>query len=257
MRVAGRGRIIIWEGGSLWIMQVVPARGSTSNSTDFHSHHAIQITLALEGRFELRSRRKAIPGGAAAVAPDVEHIFQSEGLVALLFVEPESEAGRAIAASLFARDDLVAVSQSRLADLTAELLAQYRRARIDEAALEKLGRQMILRLAGVAPAAPPDPRIRKIMAYAAARLDETISLGAAAKSAGLSPGRARHLFVEQSGLPFRQYLLWLRLTRAVAIFARRRSLTEAAHEAGFSDSAHFSRTFRRMFGIAAAMLEIL
>jgi len=32
------------------------------------------------------------------------------------------------------------------------------------------------------------------------------------------------------------------------------SWTAAAQDAGFADSAHFSRTCRRMFGIAPAML---
>ena len=32
------------------------------------------------------------------------------------------------------------------------------------------------------------------------------------------------------------------------------SLTEAAHEAGFADSAHLSRTFRATFGIAPSFL---
>ena len=84
-----------------------------------------------------------------------------------------------------------------------------------------------------------------------------MTLAAAAKSVDLSPGRLRHLFVEQTGLPFRTYLLWLRLTKAVAVFAGRGSLTEAAHQAGFSDSEHFSRTFRRMFGLPAAALQLI
>jgi len=50
--------------------------------------------------------------------------------------------------------------------------------------------------------------------------------------------------------------LWLRLMRAVERFAAGASLTDAAHEAGFADSAHLSRTFRRMFGIAAGSLRV-
>ena len=34
------------------------------------------------------------------------------------------------------------------------------------------------------------------------------------------------------------------------------SWTEAAHEAGFADSAHLSRTFKRMFGMNPATLVL-
>ena len=65
----------------------------------------------------------------------------------------------------------------------------------------------------------------------------------------LSPSRLRHLFREQVGISIQHYILWIKLMTALAAVLRGASLTEAAHEACFSDSAHFSRTFRQMFGI--------
>ena len=66
--------------------------------------------------------------------------------------------------------------------------------------------------------------------------------------------RLRHLFVEQTGLAFKTYVLWLRLVRALRSYAEGCSLTEAAHAAGFADSAHFSRVFKRTFGLPATTL---
>jgi len=96
-----------------------------------------------------------------------------------------------------------------------------------------------------------------MVALASERLDTPVSLAEVAAHVGLSNGRARHLFVEHTGMPFRTYRLWLRLMRAVELFAMGSSLTEAAHGAGFSDSSHLSRTFRRMFGIAADSLRVV
>ena len=39
MKHAASGRILLWSGGSLWI-------GHSGAATDFHSHHAVQISLS-------------------------------------------------------------------------------------------------------------------------------------------------------------------------------------------------------------------
>ena len=107
--------------------------------------------------------------------------------------------------------------------------------------------------AGTVPA--PDPRVQRIIDYAGSHLDRPLTLTSAAQGIYLSPSRLRHLFVEQTGLAFKTYLLWLRLVRAVQIYSEGTSLTEAAHAAGFADSAHFSRVFKRTFGSPATTLE--
>ena len=67
--------------------------------------------------------------------------------------------------------------------------------------------------------------------------------------ATLSPSRFRHLFVQETGTSFRAYLLWLRINVAIEAAIAGASWTAAAHEAGFADSSHLTRTHKRMFGI--------
>ena len=49
-------------------------------------------------------------------------------------------------------------------------------------------------------------------------------------------------------------MLWMRLNVAIQFAMAGQSWTEAAHAAGFADSAHLTRTFRRMFGMNPAAL---
>jgi AraC family transcriptional regulator len=251
----GRGRILIWEGGSLWIMEAVSPNRQRARLNDPHAHHAVQVTLALEGDFEFESGDRRASGDVVAIAPDALHAFNARGLFAHVYIEPECRAGRAAANALFAGDaPLARVTGVPLDDLAAELSAAFKRK--DDRDLTQLGRSVIERLAGGTRAAEPDARVREILAWVQTRLDYPVSLADAADLAGLSKARVRHLFVEQTGLPFRTYLLWLRLMRGLEAFASGASLTDAALGAGFADSAHFSRTFRRMFGTAAAALDV-
>jgi len=72
--------------------------------------------------------------------------------------------------------------------------------------------------------------------------------------AGMSARNFARIFVQETGVAFRSYVLWLRLNVAIERSMAGGSWTEAAHEAGFADSAHLSRTFKRMFGINPATL---
>jgi AraC family transcriptional regulator len=255
MGTEARGRILFWEGASLWILKAPP--GQKYPKTDPHCHHVVQVTLALTGRIDFDTEAGRVSGEAIAIAPDSLHAFEGTGLVAHLFVAPDGKAGRQIARGLFSNGPIASIPSRLLGDVRARLEATFEDPRHTDDDLRALGRSLIARLAGEGVhAAAPDPRIVKLIAWVAPRLDAAISLSDAAKFVGLSPGRARHLFVQQTGLPFRTYLLWLRLMRAVEIYVGRASLTEAAHQAGFADSAHLSRTFRRMFGIAAASLRV-
>jgi AraC-like DNA-binding protein len=257
MELLARTRIVMWQGASLWVVDAVPTKERQTKRTDFHAHHAVQVTIALEGRFRLDTRDAHVEGKAAAVAADTEHAFEPEGLMAILFIEPESRAGRAVARRLFDGAGLSAIPPGLLGDLGKRIAAAYRAPVRNDATLMGLGRELVAALSADTVAAEPDVRIRKIIAWAAAQIDGPVGLSDAVAASGLSASRLRHLFVEQTGLAFKTYLLWLRLSRAVESFAAGGSLTQAAHNAGFSDSAHLSRTFRRMFGIAPANLKMV
>ena len=257
MATRAHGRIVFWEGASLWILGTRPGEGRYPR-TDLHSHHAVQVTLALRGRFTLAGRDAQVDGGAAAVAPDTEHAFEAEGVVAHLFIDPDGRRGRELQGSLLSGAPLVAIAAPRLGGLPARLLAAFEDPDRSDQSLHDLGRGLLAQLAPESERDErPEARVRRMSAWAAARLDTPVSLADAAAHVGLSSGRARHLFVEETGLPFRTYLLWLRLMRAVELFSAGASLTDAAHGAGFSDSSHLSRTFRRMFGIAADSLRVI
>jgi len=257
MATRAHGRMVFWEGGSLWILGTKPGDG-VYPKTALHAHHAVQVTLALRGAVTLETPDQRIRGEALAVAPDAEHaLFSPDGLVAILFVDPEGRPGRALQRTLFSSSTIAPVSAPQLADLPARLRAAYEAGDTSDDTLIGLGHALIAQLTpGSERDERPEVRVRRMSDWAAARLDTPVSLAEAAAHVGLSTGRARHLFVESTGLPFRTYLLWLRLTKAVRLFSGGSTLTDAAHGAGFSDSSHLSRTFRRMFGVAADSLRV-
>lgn len=251
MQIAGRGRIVVWEGASLWVL----AAQHSDPSTDFHTHHAIQITLSLEGGFFLRTPEQHASGPVSVVAADARHTFAANGVAAFLFVEPESPAGRALAGQVLAGSSLVDLNPAPLATAISALHEGFAEG-CPDMQLIAIGREIIGLITAGTASTPSDLRVQAMVGFIRTHLDEPLSLGMAAARANLSPSRARHLFAAETGLPFKAYVLWQRLGRAVECYAAGQSLTQSAHEAGFADSAHLSRTFRKTFGIPASMLEL-
>jgi AraC-like DNA-binding protein len=108
--------------------------------------------------------------------------------------------------------------------------------------------------AGPPPLQPLDPRIVRALETIRRMDTARISLDEVARAVFLSPSRFAHLFSEQVGLPFRRYVLWRRLTRAMLAVGRGSTLSAAAHACGFADSAHLTRTCYQMLGQPPSML---
>ncbi len=242
---ARSGKALFWEGGSLWI-------GLTNVRSDYHSHHAIQLGLALTGTCQFRTRKDSdwLHYSGALIPPNFEHSFQAPGdLVANLFCDPESAVGRMIASRLNTK-----TITPLDADTTRGLAAQLGEAFLtgaDTSTLMAAAKRCFTQLVdGARFATPTDPRIERAVAEIHRRIDGPLTLGEVAGTVRLSESRFRHLFVSETGLHFRAYVLWARLNKALERGFAGSSWTEAAHAANFSDAAHLTRTCQRMFGFA-------
>lgn len=99
-----------------------------------------------------------------------------------------------------------------------------------------------------------DRRIALTLEYLHAELDHRVTIPELSSAVSLSPSRLEHLFREQVGISISRYLLWTRLKKALEMMSPGTSLTDVAHAVGFADSAHLSRTFRRLIGIPPSTL---
>jgi len=241
-----RATLHVWTEGGIWI-------GNAALDAP-RAHFTAAIKVALAGRFRVRARGMDwCAAEAILTAPNAEQQVDGRGVrIANVLVDPETDAYARLMPRLAASPGGVSVLEPSL----VEALRQ------EASTLEDSSRShvavwdsMISRLA-IGPARPRslDPRVRRVAAVLKRELVTPRKVAELADLVNLSEGRLTHLFSEEMGLPLRQYVLWLRVRDVVFSLAAGATLTEAAHDAGFSDSPHLSRTFRAMFGDPPSVL---
>ncbi|ATD09003.1 helix-turn-helix transcriptional regulator [Pseudoalteromonas piscicida] len=196
-----------------------------------HSHHLIQINLPVSDCIAQVGDKTLF--GPSVIAGGVEHSLKmTSGWVIL--VEPKSLYGKQLQGNNCAaiKINTAPNSNAKLAEL------------IHIVGLTKLTKTDL------------DPRIDHVLAQLDACFSAQtclkpshFSANTIAESLYLSPSRFLHLFTEQVGIAWRPYVLWRRLICSVVAIQHGNNLTQAAMLAGFADSAHLSRTFKRQFGI--------
>ena len=80
------------------------------------------------------------------------------------------------------------------------------------------------------------------------------SLRRLASEVAMSPFLFARVFRELTGMPPHKYLVRLRLQRARELLRRGMPVTDACYAAGFNSLSHFTRTFRRTFGVVPSEL---
>ncbi|MFZ6872300.1 helix-turn-helix domain-containing protein [Undibacterium sp. Di27W] len=102
----------------------------------------------------------------------------------------------------------------------------------------------------------PAWRLRQVVEYIEAHLDQDLSLAELAGVAGFSMSHFKSLFRQAAGMPVHRFVLERRLERArLLLLAGGKTMTEIALETGFSHSSHMARCMQRVLGIKPAQLR--
>ena len=241
-----------WDGGAIFV--------GTGGMFPVHAHQAIQICFLFEGHIRLRAndRDPWLEYDLAIVPSQQTHAMDGARTHygATIFVEPETREGRVLT-ERYGNHGIADADRTPVKEVLPTLLA---------AALERRGRPAIVAQARrvvqlltqhAQPAVTSDERILRAVKYVNDHLSAPITLTEVARMACLSPSRFRHLFAEQTGMALRQYILWRRFVSVWEHRMNGESLSTAAHAAGFADSAHLTRTSRRMIGIPPSLMDIV
>lgn len=222
-----------WLGGVVFTPGLMAFTGDIGDAAA-HSHAAVQVLLVTSGEVTLTDAAgRTAPTELAIIPPGVRHEVRAApattGFIA--YLDSAGTVGRA--------------AITRLRGLPAEHVTSWITAAIPQPI----------------PVAPPqnsaarptsraaNPVVAEALRVAAGAPDGPPPLGELAATVAISPSRLSHLFTAHLGLPYAAWRRWTRLQLAVGTVRAGGSLTEAAHTAGFTDSAHLSNTCRDLFGI--------
>ena len=241
-----RSSLYLFEGFALFLGDRIEA------DVKPHSHHLLKIFISLDHSFKIEHRGEFREVEIAIIAPDEAHRFASDdGNYAVLYLDGESEAARYLCSKYIGSHGLCLLPELFLMPAKLELM-ELKDESISISKAECVSKSILGILLGPygQETGELDPRIKKAIALLKESPDKKIKIESVARHIGLSESRLIHLFTHQVGVPPRRYALWLRLLDAIDEIVEGASFTDAAYAAGFSDSAHLSRTFRKMFGLS-------
>ena len=238
-----RGAVHLWHDGLAFV------------GGDYHAtppaRFAASLCIATEGPYRARygATRTWSEWHGALVAPNLRREVDTRGTsVVFLLLDPESDAYARLGRLIGRRQPVYRIPDAvaqRLAGIAQEMTAagSFDPVRFRDACLDELG-------SDADGALQIDPRVRHALALLKSSLPETPTVRELAAAVELSESRFTALFNASMGLTLRRYVQWLRVRHVAFCVAIGQTITTAAHEAGFADLAHLSRTFRSMFGLA-------
>ena len=227
-----------------------------SPENDLHRHHAAQLCVSLDAAIKVSEPEagETLEVSGVFIPPDHPHrIDAGNSRILALYLEPESDEYQPLiqpittgSANAFVPFTLSAAGRTNLRNLLAD-------GGVADLAWSTCRTALGL---GESAARPVDLDLRIEQVIGIIRDEPSRSHGVEPLAAAvhISPSRLIHLFREQVGIPIRRFTVWARLRQVVRLAVDGATLTEAAHDSGFSDAAHMSNTFRQMFGFAPSVL---
>ena len=223
--------------------------------TQEHSHHAMELFIGLKEEINLVSQGQQYASRVIILNSDIPHKLEASSHERIvIIVDPESKTAQNLFHQYLQAEPIFCFDNKQ-SDYLLTQIESYLDDDINAHQAENFCDQIINSfITHDDNKKPIDSRIIKVIEYLKTVETKKISVQLISDQVGLSESHLMHIFKEQVGIPIRRYLLWLRLLDAFNNLFDGCSLTHAAHCSGFADSAHLSRTFRKMFGLSISSI---
>jgi AraC-like DNA-binding protein len=223
---------------------------------NLHHHHAVQLVVSLDEPYQAildRQEFESIRG--FLIDSDIPHACQSANATVLVIsVDATSTRGRRLKQQL-SNGKFVLIDEIFSTEEIDRFSTNYWNCYNDVSADFDFLSLLYSLFDEGSNVFPLDERSLAAIDFINQNISKTIQVLDIAKHVGLSESRLRHLFSEQIGIPLTSYILWTRIKVALKEMLKPGvTLSNASHQAGFSDHAHFTRTFKRMFGVPPSLL---
>lgn len=207
-----------------------------------HRHYGYQLLIPTK-KLEINGK---VIDDQVLIASYVDHIVYGDGEVISLLIKPESDIGRRINECYFQKESIVYFCNQQMAQKVKAFSEAIITAEEMQTLVLLILQQLML---DTSPADKPDHRVTEMINYIKFSDFQELSYQDVMGSVFLSKSRLANLFKKEMGIPVMKYITWQRLVHASEELATsRKTITEVAHQYGFSDAAHFSRVFKENFG---------
>ncbi|MDR2282496.1 MAG: AraC family transcriptional regulator [Sphingobacterium sp.] len=227
------------------------------SDNNMHRHYAIQMSLVLEGYIDLRIAEEIGMHRyrSCVISSNTPHRLCSKEINLIILINPASRVGHHLAERC---------STSKIVTLDDRLVPLFS---LFESYLNKslTFPIFITKVAEIFNTFTceceqenhfKDDRIYRAIQHLENNFERIIPIEEVAEVCHLSSTRFLHLFKEKTGINYRRYQLWNRLVKSLPYLGNN-TITQTAHQFGFTDSAHYNRTFKETFGLSPKILKSL
>lgn len=219
---------------------------SEYRTPDMHSHLAVHLVIALDGKLNVVVEDKEFQADAVFIDSDVNHtIYADKGEMLVYLFDSTTRYAAEIQAEYLKEKSYLQLTS----DMATELQNIWKNCKGNlKAADSKL--LSFLELTKIEDD-NVDVRIKTVL--------ETIKdlpeipndfVSLLCDKVNLSKSRLSHLFKETMGISLHRYIALDKMKKGFLYYMQGQNITDAAMKAGFDSPSHFASTCKRMFGLS-------
>ncbi|WP_406243180.1 helix-turn-helix domain-containing protein [Tissierella carlieri] len=224
--------------------------------TSYHSHNYIQITIGLEQDFYITREKDSFYTRGIILDSNISHKLHGYNEWQLyLLINPESIFGESIKRKFLHEKEVYLIGEEEINDIVKlNIQSTPEKSSLIEynEFIEKF--REILGLSNFYLDHTIDSRIQEILKYIETYPLDRLSVKELSNVIFLSESRLSHLFKEEIGISLTSYILHKKVERAFYLILNGMSITDAAIEAGFSSSSHFTNSVRDKLGMSPRII---